>query len=136
MTANSPAASAPTATPYALIGGAAVVRRITDRFYDLMDESPDVRELRAMHEGDLTPMRQKLFEFMSGWLGGPNLYFERSDRKCMGSVHAAFKIGPAERDQWLGCMHRAMADAGVEASMLEKVDAALFRMADMMCSKD
>ena len=46
-----------------------------------------------MHAPDLAPMRQKLFEFMSGWLGGPNLYFARSDRKCMVSAHAPYDIG-------------------------------------------
>jgi hemoglobin len=119
-------------TPYERVGGAAALRRITDRFYTLMDESPGARGIRAMHAGDLAPMRQKLFEFMSGWLGGPNLYFTRSDRKCMGAAHAVFQIGESERDQWLGCMREALQEAGVEAGLRERIDAALYRMADMM----
>jgi hemoglobin len=110
------------------------VRRITERFYDLMSELPEAGVVRAMHSGDLGPMRQKLFEFMSGWLGGPNLYFERSDRKCMGTAHAPYRIREAERDQWLYCMRRAMQDEGVEPELRNRIDAALFRMADMLRS--
>lgn len=121
-------------TPYELIGGAAALRRITERFYDIMSETPEAGAVRAMHAGDLAPMRQKLFEFMSGWLGGPNLYFERSDRKCMGAAHAPFVIGEIERDQWLFCMRRAMQDQNVEPRLCEHIDRALYRMADMLRS--
>jgi hemoglobin len=119
-------------TPYEQIGGAEVVRRITERFYDIMSDSPEAGAIRAMHAGDLAPMRQKLFEFMSGWLGGPNLYFARSDRKCMGAAHGPYVIGENERDQWLACMRRAMRDAGVDPTLRERIDAALFRIADML----
>jgi hemoglobin len=121
-------------TPYERIGGAAALRRITERFYDIMSEAPEVGIVRAMHSGDLAPMRQKLFEFMSGWLGGPNLYFERSDRKCMGAAHAPFVIGETERDQWLYCMRRAMQDQDVDPQLREHIDRALYRMADMLRS--
>jgi len=120
-------------TPYHLIGGATAVRRLTDRFYDIMCDSPAAHAVRALHSGDLAPMRQKLFEFMSGWLGGPNLYFERSDRKCMGSAHARFNIGESERDQWLACMYRALAEQGVDPELRQRIETALFRVADMMC---
>ena len=120
--------------PYHLIGGAAAVRRITDRFYDIMNDSPEARAVRAMHSGDLAPMRQKLFEFMSGWLGGPNLYFERSDRKCMGSAHAPFNIGETERNQWLACMYRSLEAEGIDRELRKRIETALFQVADMMCA--
>jgi hemoglobin len=129
---RSGAAVAP--TPYDVLGGAPVLRRITERFYDIMSEAPDARALRAMHSGDLGPMREKLFDFMSGWLGGPNRYFERSDRLCMGTAHAPYRIGEAERDQWLACMRRAMQDEGVQPDLRARIEAALFRMADMLRS--
>ena len=71
---------------------------------------------------------------MSGWLDGPNRYFARSDRKCMGAAHAPHDIGENERDQWLTCMRRAMRDAGVDPQLRERIDAALFRVADMLCT--
>ena len=97
-------------TAYERLGGEVGVRRLAERFYDLMDSSIDAVELRAMHAPDLGPMRDKLFDFMSGWLGGPPRYFEREDRRCMGTVHAAYRIGALERDQWLACMSAALAE--------------------------
>ena len=123
-------AAAPEATPYELIGGAEGVRKLVDRFYDLMDSLPEVRGLRAMHAKDLTPMREKLSDFLSGWFGGPQLYFQRPDAKCMGSAHAPFRIGEAERDQWMLCMHQALEESALPRNMKNLVDIAFFRMCD------
>lgn len=62
-------------TPYALLGGASGLRQVVDRFYALMDSSPDFTRLRRLHAADLSQARELLFEFLSGWLGGPPLYF-------------------------------------------------------------
>ena len=56
-------ASEPSA--YELLGGEEAMRRLVNRFYDLMDEDESVRELRAMHASDLGPMRERLFEYLS-----------------------------------------------------------------------
>lgn len=117
-------------TPYAMIGGEAGLRRIVERFYDIMDSDPAAAGIRAMHGPDLAPVREKLFEFMSGWLGGPPLYHQRTDRKCIVSAHAAFAIGPTERDQWLMCMRAALEDVGLPAEVRGYLDEPLFRVAD------
>lgn len=121
--------------PYEMIGGAPAVRRIVDRFYDIMDEDPAAAPIRAMHAEDLGPMRDRLFEFLSGWLGGPPLYFQRSDRKCIMSAHRPFAIGEAERDQWMMCIRRAMADSGVSPEVRELLDKPFLRMCEAFRSK-
>lgn len=118
--------------PYDLVGGEAAVRQIVDRFYDYMDELPEARKLRDIHAPDLGPMRQKLFEFMSGWLGGPPLYFKRPDAKCMGSAHQRFAIDADMRDQWMLCMSRALAELPMESSLREKIEHALRQMTEAM----
>jgi hemoglobin len=117
-------------TPYAMIGGEAMIRRIVHRFYDIMDSAPEAASVRAMHAADLSPMRERLFEFLSGWLGGPPLYFQRPDAKCIVSAHRPFAIGEAERDQWMTCMRRAMEDCGVAEDMRALLDMAFLRMAE------
>lgn len=134
MTSETTEASGEARTPYERMGGAEAVRRLTERFYDIMDEAPEAAGIRVMHGGDLAPMREKLFDFMSGWLGGPNLYFTRSDAKCLGSAHSPYTIGKSERDQWLACMHRALLEEGVDLQLRERIDAALFKVADMLCT--
>ncbi|MGB8366024.1 MAG: group II truncated hemoglobin [Rhizomicrobium sp.] len=116
--------------PYELIGGDAGLRKLIDRFYDIMDSDPSLAELRALHGADLAPMRQRLFEFMSGWLGGPRLY-----DSCVISAHRRFAIGERERDQWLVCMKRAMADMNLPKSTLDLFAVPFARMADAMKNK-
>ncbi|MFM2129325.1 MAG: hypothetical protein RL477_871 [Pseudomonadota bacterium] len=121
--------------PYDMIGGAEVLHRIVDRFYEIMDTDPAAAGIRAMHGADLGPIREKLFDFLSGWLGGPNLYFQRPDRKCLHSAHSPYAIGEVERDQWLMCMYRALEDAGVDAETRELLRVPFFRIADFVRNK-
>lgn len=58
-------------TPYEAIGGDAGVRELVDRFYDLMDFEPAYAKLRQVHGSTLDSAREKLYLFLSGWLGGP-----------------------------------------------------------------
>ena len=123
-------APAPQQTPYELIGGEAGVRQLTDRFYDIMDTSPGARRIRAMHGNDLSPIRQLLFEFLSGWLGGPSLYFSRPEHRCIMSAHRPFAIGKAERDEWMLCMRTALAESTLPPEIRALVDQGFLRMAD------
>jgi hemoglobin len=130
MSAQAPTKAKTELTPYDLMGGEAEVRRLVERFYDIMDTAPDARELRDLHAVDLVPMRQLLFEFLSGWLGGPPIYFQRREHRCIGSAHRAFAIGEIERDQWMACMRRAMEDCGVPQNVRTLIDAPLARMCE------
>jgi len=69
--------SASQGTPYERIGGEAVLRRMTVRMYALMDRLPEAQAVRALHPPDLAGSEQKLFEFLSGWLGGTPLFAQR-----------------------------------------------------------
>jgi len=119
-------------TPYELIGGEPAVRRLVDGFYDRMVTSTAAKELREMHARDLGPMREKLFDFLSGWLGGPPRYFERADRQCMTSVHAHYVIGARERDQWLECMRLALNALEAPEDTVRLIDAAFVHVAEAL----
>ena len=119
-------------TPYDLLGGEPAVRQLVDRFYDLMDELPEARELRATPAADLAPMREHLFEFMTGGFCGPNLYFQRPDAKCLGSAHRPFAIDAEMRDQWRLCMTRALDELGIEPQLRQLIDAALERVTEAL----
>jgi hemoglobin len=127
-----PASAGPQPLPYERIGGAEGLHRIVERFYEIMDSDPAAAGIRAMHGADLGPIREKLFDFLSGWLGGPPLYFQRTDRKCLHSAHAPYAIGEAERDQWLACMYQALGDAGVDEDTRKLLEKPLFMVADFV----
>ena len=119
-------------TPYALLGGDAAVRALVERFYDLMDLEPQYAELRALHAPDLAHAREKLYLFLSGWLGGPSLYIERYGHPMLRRRHLPFPIGIRERDQWLACMEQAMTEQGVTDHLRARLREAFFQTADWM----
>ena len=99
-------------SPFEQLGGVEGVRALVDRFYDLMDLEPEFAGLRALHPPTLEGSRDKLFWFLSGWLGGPNLYIERFGHPMLRARHLPYAIGVSERDQWITCMGLAMAELG------------------------
>ena len=97
--------------PYDAIGAEAGVRGLVDAFYDrIRDSSPP---LRAMHPEDDRESREKLFEFLSGWLGGPQLYVAKRGHPRLRMRHMPFPIDDAAVDEWLRCMREAMDAVGV-----------------------
>jgi hemoglobin len=118
--------------PYQLLGGDAGVRRLVDRFYALMDTVPEYHGIRKLHPQDLSGSAEKLYLFLSGWLGGPPLYVEKHGHPMLRARHLPFPIGIAERDAWLACMLQAMEDTGVEESLRMALLKAFFGTADWM----
>jgi hemoglobin len=125
-------AAAPATTPYEWIGGDTAVRALVDRFYDLMDLEPGYAELRAVHPSTLDGSRDKLYWFLSGWLGGPNHYIERFGHPRLRARHLPFKIGIRERDQWMACMLQAMQEQAVDPALAERLAESFFGTADWM----
>jgi hemoglobin len=127
---NQPATGGP--TPYEQLGGAPAVRALVDRFYDLMDLEPAYADLRRVHGSDLGAARDKLAWFLSGWLGGPDLYIERFGHPRLRARHLPFAIGIRERDQWVACMKQAMCELGVAEPLRARLVPAFFSTADWM----
>ena len=113
-------------TPYAWIGGETTVRALADRFYDLMDIEPGYKALRDTHVSSLDGARDKLFWFLSGWLGGPEHYTERFGHPRLRMRHMPFSISVLERDQWLACMDQAMTELRVDPALRERLGASFF----------
>ena len=122
----------PQPTPYESLGGDARVRELVDRFYDLMDLEPAYRELRAVHGSTLESAREKLYLFLSGWLGGPPLYTDRYGHPMLRARHLPFAIGTLERDQWMACMKQAMEELEVPMQLRAGLEQAFFKTADWM----
>jgi len=123
-------------THYERLGGEAVVRNLVDRFYDLMDQQPEYYGIRKLHPQELSGSRQKLFMFLSGWLGGPQLYVESFGHPMLRARHLPFPIGIAEHDQWLGCMQQAMLELEIEERLRKELAQAFTKTADHMRNKE
>jgi hemoglobin len=120
---------------YDEIGGEPKLRELVDRFYDLMDLQPEFSGIRAMHPPALDGSRDKLFWFLSGWMGGPSHYIERFGHPRLRARHLPFAIGSDERDQWLRCMAWAMQELGYTDDMQLRLMQSFFQTADWMRNK-
>tara|TARA_R110002049_G_scaffold83790_2_gene213208 strand:+ start:369 stop:764 length:396 start_codon:yes stop_codon:yes gene_type:complete len=119
-------------TPYDQLGGEAALRALVTRFYRFMDTLPDAAAIRAMHPADLATSEEKLFMFLSGWLGGPSLYIERYGHPFLRKRHLPFAIATPEADAWMLCMRRALADTVADAPLRDALEQAFAGMAAHM----
>lgn len=122
-------------TPYELIGGEPAVRALVKRFYELMDTLPEAYGIRKLHPADLAGSEDKLYLYLTGWLGGPQLYVEKFGHPRLRGRHMPFPIGETERDQWMLCMREAMQEIVADADLRAKLDKALTDLADFMRNK-
>ena len=120
------------ATPYDRLGGEAGVRQLVDRFYDYMDSEDGARGVRQLHAKSLRASREKLFLFLSGWLGGPDLYVQKYGHPRLRARHLPFAIDKAMRDQWMHCMKKALADTPINDDLRDRLTTAFAATADHM----
>ena len=98
-------------TMYERLGGEEGVRKLVETFYDLVESEPEGEPLRVMHnEGNgILHAREARFMFLSGFLGGPQLYVEQFRHSNVKQVHNHLAISDIEADSWLSCMDKALA---------------------------
>lgn len=124
-----------TTTLYDAIGGEAGVRRLVERFYALMDTLPEAKACRDVHPPSLESSAEKLFEYLTGWLGGPQLYVAKHGHPMLRRRHFLAPIGPQERDGWLLCFERAAAETIDHPGFREAILQPVRRLADHMQNK-
>ena len=120
---------------YELMGGESGLRKLVERFYDLIDSSPEATQLRALHPKSLKQSREKFFMFLSGWSGGPQLYVEKYGHPRLRMRHIPFSIGIVERDQWIWCMNKALDKMEIHATVSEYLKARFAETADFLLNK-
>jgi hemoglobin len=124
-----------TTTLYEAIGGDATVRALTRRFYELMD-LPEAARCRAIHPPDLSGSEEKLYEYLTGWLGGPPIYVEKRGHPMLRRRHFIAEIGAAERDEWLLCFTRALGETVSHQKLREIILEPITRLAFHMQNKE
>lgn len=123
-------------TPYDWIGGEAGIQSLVDRFYFYMDTLPEAAGIRKMHAASLAGAKMKLFKFLSGWLGGPDLFVQEYGHPRLRMRHFPFAIGKAERDQWMLCMSKALDELPLDKIFRANLQEALENLATHMINQD
>jgi hemoglobin len=116
--------------------GALKIRALVDAFYDVMDTDAKVASIRAMHPADLSGSRDKLYMFLTGWTGGPQLYIERYGHPFLRKRHMPFAIDASARDQWMYCMIQAMHPLQLDEDLMTKLAQQLYGVADFMRNQE
>jgi hemoglobin len=125
-----------TLTPYHLLGGERALLSLVDRFYFYMDILPEAQGIRAIHQPNLASAKDKLFKFLSGWLGGPNLFIEEFGHPMLRARHLKFAIGEPERDQWMLCMNKALSEMTMDPQLKTTIQNALEQLATHMINRE
>ena len=114
------------------IGGADKIRELVKRFYQLMDELPESYGIRRMHAENLQGSEDKLFKFLNGWMGGPDLFVQEYGHPMLRRRHLPFQIDISARDQWLMCMNLALNDVVEDAQLRAELYQAFAKVGDHM----
>ena len=122
-------------TPYELMGGESAILSLVDRFYFYMDTLPEVDGIRKIHAQSLLNAKDKLFKFLSGWLGGPDLFIQEFGHPMLRRRHFPFAIAQQERDQWMVCMNKAMKELPMDNSLRDRLIEALDQLATHMINQ-
>ena len=123
-------------SPYERIGGEAGVRAFTRRFYHLMDTHPDAAPARAIHGASLDLSEQKLFEYLTGWLGGPPLFTDKYGAPMLRRRHLSAPIATPEIDAWLLCFRQAWAETVTDEELTRVVLPQIEKLARHMQNRE
>lgn len=96
--------------PYEEIGEQKLSQLI-DVFYERVAQHP---LLIPIFPDDFTETARKQKQFMTQYLGGPNLYTEEHGHPMLRARHMHFPITPARANAWIQCMSEAMDEIGLE----------------------
>ena len=124
------------ASTYERIGGDAGLKKLVDVFYDAMETLPEARKIRDLHPKDLRSSREKLYMFLSGWMGGPERYMAAFGHPRLRARHMPFPVGEEERDQWLMCMQIALDALDIDTMMKQQLLASFTQTANHMMNKE
>jgi len=122
-------------TPYEILGDQGI-KDLVKAFYEIMDTDPEAAEIRAMHAADLSPVRSKLVSYLVGWMGGPPVYLAVTGTVCLTDPHAAYHIGPRQRDQWLMCMDKALERIDASEELKEMLRIPMRQVAETVRNQD
>lgn len=116
------------------IGGEEGLRRLVNRFYDLMESLPEAHDLHRLHfrGHGIEHTREAQVEFMSGFMGGRPYYRERHGHMDLREIHAHVPIRENDAETWLAVWDRALQDCGHTGADFETLRTTVRRAALML----
>ncbi len=123
-------------TIYVQLGGEAAIYALVNRFYELMDALPEAYTVRQLHPESLAGSATSLFEYLSGWFGGPALYVAKKGHPRLRMRHAPYAVGPVVRDEWMLCMTQALTEQVTDIALRDQLIHTFDQMATHLINTD
>jgi len=119
---------------YDMVGGAGAIRELVENFYDIVESDPDGAPVHRLHLHGMgvNHLRQAQFEYLCGFLGGPQFYIERYGHSNNRKIHEHVEIGALEVESWLKCMDKAIEKAGFSAEVHQRLMAVFKQSAESL----
>lgn len=95
---------------YDAVGGQQGLTILANIFYDFVESTPEGRPVAKLHlrGHGIGHARIELVNFLSGFLGGPNLFAEKWGHSNVRHIHDHVNINQQASDSWMACMEMAM----------------------------
>jgi len=122
--------ASPALTFYDAVGGEPTFRAIVARFFAQVPEDEVLCEVYPLD--DLDGAEHRLGLFLMQYWGGPTTYSDERGHPRLRMRHHPFRIGPAERDAWLGAMRVAIDEAGLDPAHRDQLWAYMESTAEHM----
>lgn len=103
-------------TPFETIGED-TLNHLVDTFYGLVAQHPD---LAPIFPNQFTEIARKQKQFLTQYLGGPQIYTEEHGHPMMRARHLPFPVTPTRAKAWLSCMKQAMDMVGLQGPLRDE----------------
>ncbi|TBR43928.1 globin [Marinomonas agarivorans] len=90
------------------VGGEIGLHQLVVDFFHCMATEPQFKRLHAMHPADTELSIDKLYRFLTGWMGGEKLYRQKYGSIHLPISHRHLDLVEADQQSWLDCMAMAM----------------------------
>jgi hemoglobin len=119
---------------YEQVGGEQGLRDLVETFYDIVENDPNVHDLHLLHlrGHGVAHSRIEQFDFLSGFLGGPQLYVEKHGHSNVRTMHEHIEINASTKDMWLNSMSTAIDKVGLPHNVKHELMAHFTRIANML----
>ncbi len=108
------------------------LQAIVDKFYDLAFSNEIIGDL---FQTDKNIIREKQLQFLTQFLGGPQIYTENHGHPRMRMRHLPHAITEEAKNEWLRCMHTAINDVIEDKTLADALYACFPKLAAHMVNR-
>lgn len=104
-------------TTFQAVGGKEGLHALVTDFFYFMSTEAAFKRLYDMHPADTELSIDKLYRFLTGWMGSDKLYSQKYGSIQLPRAHMHLDVIDADKKAWLDCMAMAMDKQGIDPEL-------------------